>query len=108
MEDILIYWGIHALDRTKTNPFPLEYRDWYLQWDLVPESEENQILEILRPKQKSENQLGPEPNIGDEEWSLSFAKPDVQILAFRKYFRDLYTLLPQLLVAVVSIFFIVN
>lgn len=86
MDEILIFWGIHTLDRTKANPFPLEYRDWYLQWDLVPEAEKNQILEILQPKQKLKNQLEPEPNTGDEEWSLSLAKPDARILAFRKYF----------------------
>jgi hypothetical protein len=86
MQDILIYWGIHTLVRTKLNPFPLEYRTWCLQWDLVPDAEKKEIVAILMPDKSDLQETGYEPKEGDESWTLSVAKPDSRILKYRKYF----------------------
>ncbi len=86
MQDTLIYWGIHTLDRTKANPFPLEHRIWCLQWDLVPEQERKEIIDILAPDSPGEQLTEREPKEGDEEWTLTLTKPDARIFKFRKYF----------------------
>jgi hypothetical protein len=47
MHETLVFWPIHTLDRTKSKPFPLELRHWYLEWDIVPEQVRKEIEAIL-------------------------------------------------------------
>jgi hypothetical protein len=86
VNDKLIYWGIHTLDRTKANPFPLEHRIWCLQWNLVPEQERKEIIAILAPDSSSKKLAEHEPKEGNQEWTLTLAKPDARIFKYRKYF----------------------
>lgn len=83
MQDTLVFWDIPTLNRTKANPFPLEHRTWWLQWNLVPEHLKGLILKILVSAPQDKNR---QSEIGDEEWTLMVQKPDPRMLLFRKYF----------------------
>lgn len=91
MRDTLIYWPIHTLDRTKANPFPLELRTWYMEWDIVPDQVKNEILATLQADGPKSPELGVEGKPGDSETTLTFAGRDWRMqmmLMYRQYFRQ--------------------
>jgi hypothetical protein len=91
MHDTLIYWPIRTLDRTKANPFPLEQRTWYLEWEIVPEQARREILAILKPERSERQATEVEGKPGDSETTLTFAGRDLRMemmRTYRQYFRQ--------------------
>lgn len=91
MRDTLIYWPICTLDRTKANPFPLEQRIWYLEWEIVPEQTRREILAVLKPGSPVKSSPAVESKPGDSETMLTFAGRDLRMemmRTYRQYFRQ--------------------
>lgn len=91
MHDTLIYWPIRTLDRTKANPFPLEQRIWYLEWEIVPEQIRQDILGILKPASAANSSAGEASIPGDSETTLTFSGRNMRLeimWIYRQYFRQ--------------------
>lgn len=91
MHDTLICWYIQTFDRTKANPFPLECRIWYLEWEIVPEQTRREILAVLKPGSPVKSSPAVESKPGDSETTLTFAGRDLRMemmRTYRQYFRQ--------------------
>jgi hypothetical protein len=75
-EEIILTWDIMTFDKRKPNPFPLENKSWFLNWDKVSAEERAEILLIINGRE--DDPLPPDLNpLETEQITLSFSKPDM-------------------------------
>ena len=87
MKNTLVYWAIPTFDRTKEEPLPVETRFWFLDWDSVSTEEKQEILSMLGADDQRKTTETQNRNVGDEEITYTFRKPDLRMLKYRDRFR---------------------